>query len=114
MKPEPMTDAAIRELALKLVEGRVYGTWSVPSDLWRLVFMPLAFVDTKTWRRWKKERVAHVYAIFGEDGATRGRAINGYPFFGECRIITEPEFLKLKIAANMARKMRERFVNGRL
>jgi len=106
-----MTDTAIRELALKSVEGRVVGTWNVKPDMWRLVFMPLAFVDTTMWRRWKRQKVAHVYGILGED-PTAQRAINGHPMFGQCHVITERDFLKLKIAANMAAKQRAAFLAG--
>jgi len=89
----------------------VFGTWGIKPDMWRLVFMPLAFADTKMLRAWKKNGVAHVYGIVGED-TTAQRAINGYPMFADCHVITERDFLKLRIAANMAKRMRERFVSG--
>jgi len=107
-----MTDHEIRELALQAVDGRVVGSWAVPPDMWRMVFTPLAFADHATLQRWKDEGVAHVYGIYGVD-ATMSRAVNGYPMFAEIRVLTAPEFLKLRIASNMAHKQRAQFLAGR-
>ena len=104
-----MTDREIRELALQAVDGRVVGTWNTPPELWKVIFVPLLFADAATQQRWKQAKVAHVYGILGTD-VTTSRAINGYPMFMEMRVLTAPEFLKLRIASNMAAKARARFL----
>jgi len=107
-----MTDLEIRELALQAVDGRVVGTWNTPKQEWKLIFMPLMFADAALVRRWKKQKIAHVYGILGTDQTT-SRAINGYPMFVEIRVITASDFLKLRIASNMAAKQRAQFLAGR-
>jgi hypothetical protein len=84
-----MTDAELRALALKIVEGRVFGFWNVPEDLWRIVFMPLSFMKKRELMKHKGDTV---YAIHGEDKAVPGRAINGYPMFAECRFLPRAHF----------------------
>jgi hypothetical protein len=102
-----MTDAELRALALKIVEGRVFGFWNVPENLWMVVFMPLGWLSKKVLLKHKTDTV---YAIHGEDKAVPGRAINGYPMFAACRFLPRAHFERVNTLVDEVRAQRKAFL----
>jgi hypothetical protein len=102
-----VTDAELRALALKIVEGRVYGMWNVPQDLWIMVFMPLAWMKK---RELEKHKADTVYAIHGEDDSIPGRAINGYPMFASCRFLPREHFERMNALVKELAAQRDAFL----
>ena len=96
-----LTDRELRELALKVSEGRVVGTWlpqfqnqdGTPAIVEiSCVFMPLALMsaqqlsDAGNW--------AHAYGVLGED-ETSGRSFNGMPIFYTFHFLMQEDNEKL-------------------
>jgi len=102
------SDADLRALALKWVEGRVVTSQTVPHDLWRLVFIPLAFM-TNPKRELRGVRM--IYAILGEDKTT-GQQVNGYPIFFSCRTMRAAELKRFVTLTDEARAAREAFLKS--
>ncbi len=102
-----MTDPDLKALALKIAEGKVYGTWNVPPDLAPMVFMPLALLDDAGLAQIRE--AAHVYAIVGEDH-TFDRAVNGYPIFSSMRVLSKADAEKLGPLVKAAEAAREAFL----
>jgi hypothetical protein len=103
-----VTDAELRALALKYVDGRVVTSQDVPQDLWNIVFLPLAFTANpkKTLRG-----VRMVYAIQGEDAST-GQGINGWPIFMACRMMKVRDLRKFVDYVAEAKKVKDSFIRG--
>lgn len=101
-----MTDPDLRQLALDYVAGRVYTTADVPKDLWRLVFMPLFFVEhpAKTLRG-----VRLVCGVSGRHKTT-GQAINGFPMFFEVQMLKAGETKRFWGHVKRARALTTKFI----
>ena len=94
----------LHALAMKIAEGRVYGSWNVPEDLLYSVFMPLVFASEE-----QLKDVAHVYAIHGED-KTANMAVNGYPIFAAMRLLTASQWKELVPLIKDAQETRSAFI----
>lgn len=86
-----MKDPERREIALAWAEGRVYSTLDVPASLCISVFLPIAFMACNPKQRRLLKKAGAVIAIRGRHKMIPGRAVNGYPFFSECQILTKHE-----------------------
>jgi hypothetical protein len=92
VKPqEPMGEADLRQLAIDVMAGNVYGSWMMNEhelpDILGMVFMPL-ILGAKL-----PPNAAHVYEYMNQAGP---RAINGMPTFMSCRVLIEEDSKKLK------------------
>ncbi len=94
----------LRSLALKIAEGKVYGTWSIPSDLIHTIFIPLFFMKPG-----QLKGVAHAYAVVGED-KTASIGVNGYPIFFSCRTLSKQKWKRLIPLIKDAKEAREKFL----
>lgn len=101
-----MTDADLRQLALDYVAGKVVTTANVPPNLWRMVFLPLTFVEDpkKTLRG-----VRFVCGVLGRHKTT-GQAVNGFPIFVECQLMKLAEVKTFWAHVKTARALTSDFV----
>jgi hypothetical protein len=98
-----MTDEELKQLALDIRSGRVFGTWNVREGDERLIgsiFMVLMFMEQKDRDAMKEQGVVHLYEYLSQAGP---RAINGYPMFMSMRPLTGEQAGKIdKIMAALA------------
>jgi len=102
-----MAEPELRELALAYVAGKVITSQTIPADLWRMVFMPLAFVTRRDLRG-----VRMVYARTDRDHQIPGRAINGYPMFTACHVMRARDLRKFAGYVEEARALTDGFTKG--
>lgn len=79
-----LTDKDRRQLALDIVEGRVYGSWMMRNLARELVstFIVLLFADRLP------EHVGEIYEYYKEAGPL---AVNGRPMFYSCRFLAKED-----------------------
>ena len=101
-----MTEQELRQLALDMVEGKVFGTWDLPEDhqhlignIWMVLILGGADILT--------DDVAHVYEYLDKAGP---RSVNGYPIFWSCRVLTKEDAKKLSPLIDKLEKQREAFL----
>ena len=105
-----MRRTELKRLAVDIVEGKVFGTWNIPSEdrnLVPLIFVPLCFIDEKQFRKLKSRKVAHVYEYLYKAGP---RSVNGYPIFFSCRFLTRKDWKKVVRYIRRYKRMREKFL----
>lgn len=108
-----MTEPELRDLALKIADGRVLGTWDerfkADPQLSIMVFAPLALIDReKLVEQWDRG-YTHIYAIIGED-QTMARSINGLPMFAACRFLHRDDAERLQPLIERAVQLRQSFL----
>jgi hypothetical protein len=99
-----MNEKELKQLALDVVEGRVFGTWNMKScehDL-PLVFMPLALMTEPL-----PEDTAHIYEHLDKAGPM---SVNGMPTFVSCRILLKEDSDKLMPMVRELIKQRKEFL----
>lgn len=102
-----MTAAELRALAMKIAEGKVWGSWDRRLEtVLQMVFMPVALGAGLP------RNTAHVYAVYGEDHHIPGRAINGQPMFTTCHWITKKDWAKLVPLIEAATAHRKAWTEG--
>lgn len=72
-----MSPADIKQLAIDVVEGKVFGSWMIPPedlDLLERIFMPLALAKTE-------ELPDDISVVYEYRSKASGLAINGYSVF---------------------------------
>jgi hypothetical protein len=92
------TNQEIRELALGMRSGTVFGSWMLrdyEKDLLTNVFMPLIFMNDIQHKAIVRDNIAHFYGYL-KDAAPR--AINGLPIFYSMFMINAEDCLRLKAA----------------
>ena len=101
-----MEEQGLRQLAMDIIEGKVFGTWGIPEsespNTIGMIFMPLilgAKVD---------EGTAHVYEYMSEAGP---RSINGYPIFFSCRMLSKTDADALWPLIEEVKQQRDTFLN---
>lgn len=84
--PQPdKSEAELRQLAMDMVEGKVFGDWQVDDDATvRMVFLPLAFCGPKHLPR----NIGGIYEYIDQSGP---RSINGYPMFMTMQFMTDKD-----------------------
>lgn len=102
-----MEDKELRQLAVDIVDGRVFGTWNIPEDelkgLLASVFMPLIFIKERL-----PENLGHIYEYLSEAGE---RAINGYPMFMSMRFLSKDDTNKIKPLCAQLEQQKQEFLN---
>lgn len=69
----------LRELAVDIADGKIFGTWNLPErdvSLIPSIFMPIVFMKEEDLEELKK--VTHLYAYYTD---AIKMCINGYPIF---------------------------------
>lgn len=89
-----MTPDERREFVLAWANGTVYATNHIPSDLWSLVFMPLAFGAGELFKGWTRADFGKIGLIWADSARdpTAERSINGYPMFAACRLMLKVDW----------------------
>jgi len=84
--PQPdKSEAELRQLAIEMVEGKIFGDWQVDDDATvRLVFLPLSFCGPAQLPR----NIGGIYEYVNQAGP---RAINGYPMFMTMQFMTDKD-----------------------
>jgi hypothetical protein len=106
-----LTENALRQLALDLVEGRAFSSMQIrPEDIHLApsVFMPLAFGDVRDLAR---SGVTDVYQYVDKAAA---HGINGYPMFSSMHCIYKEESPRLLELIREAQAHRKEFVEAAL
>jgi hypothetical protein len=103
---ERKTDREIRELALGIRSGTVFGSWMIPehqSELLANVFMPLVFLNDIQRKSLIRNKVTQFYGYL-KDAAPR--SINGMPMFFAMHMLDAEDCTRL----NASLKKLEDFV----
>lgn len=104
------TKEELKQLALDICEGRVFGSWQIDreGDL-PMVFMSLMFMSEDQMRDALTREVVDVYEYLDKAGP---RSMNGMPCFFSHQELTKQERELLKPLVEKMLKMREEFANG--
>lgn len=102
-----MNNDELKQLALDIHEGKVFGTWNIPEnespDTAGVVFMP-AILGAEI-----PEDVVHLYEYIEKAGP---RSVNGMPIFMSMHILKRYDHEKLVPMINELKKQREEFLKG--
>lgn len=102
-----MTDEELKQLALDVVENRVFGSWMIPEneqeDTLPIVFMPLAFGAAGHL----DENVCSLYEYVS---TTKRFTSKNYPVFMTMRTLSKVEVEKLSPMIERLRDMRKLFL----
>lgn len=101
-----MDEPTRRKVALDIVESRIFGSWmmrdSDVGDMLGLVFMPLVL---------GARLPPNAHALYEYVSEAGPRAINGYPTFFSCRILTEADTKAISVYAADLDAKRIAFLN---
>jgi hypothetical protein len=102
------TDQELKQLAIDIVEGKVFGTWNLENiDDVRLVFMCSLFLEPEHLEKIKADKVEHFYEYM--DKATP-RSVNGIPTFFSMHYLTQKELDILQPFINQYKEQKESFL----
>lgn len=89
-----LTDAEIKDLALKMYRNEIFTSLQVHHDenMLGMIFMPLIFVDEVGIQYFKMHNINHLYSFMGD---CMPRSINGYPCFHSMYTLTQDEAERL-------------------
>lgn len=99
-----LEDREAREIALDIVAGRVFGSWAVPehdTQLLGAIFPPLILGARLP------PNAGALYEYLNNAGP---RAINGYPIFFSCRVLTVDDLGLVQKHVDTLKKQREEFL----
>jgi len=88
--------AEIRELALGIRAGTIFGSWMIPeydTHLLGCIFMPLMLMDEMQHKALVRDGIVHFY---GDIKGSAPRSINGFPIFFSMRSINKEDGERLK------------------
>jgi hypothetical protein len=89
------TDEELKQIAEDMYKDLIFTSNHVrkeDSSLLSTIFMPLAFMDEKTRKEWKKNTP---YIFFEYMSKAGPRAINGYPIFWSAQYLYEDDYKKV-------------------
>ncbi len=95
-----------KQLALDIVDGKVFGTWSISQEDYALlpvIFLPLAFMELSKI----KKDVVHIYEYVDKAGL---RGVNGYPTFMSCRLLKKSDAEALVPIIEQLKQQRKDFL----
>ncbi|KKN33959.1 hypothetical protein LCGC14_0798410 [marine sediment metagenome] len=103
------TEQEIRELAIDIVEGKVYGSWEIKDveDI-KLVFMVLAFCAPSQLKELEAKKIEHVYEYLDKAGP---RSINKMPSFFSMQCLTKDETLALLPLIKQLKEQKDSFLS---
>jgi hypothetical protein len=92
-----MTDSEVRQLALDIVQGRVFTSLHILSEdfagVASMVFLPIALGGQEIIDEFKRNDVAMVWEYIDKAGP---RSINGYPIFFSFRCVTRADAARVR------------------
>lgn len=107
-----MESKDIKQLAIDVVENKVFGSWSLDDrniDLMHLIFLPLAMIDQAGIDDLKNKNIVHLYEYY--EGNTFGRCINGFPIFSSFRGISKDDYIEMAKYCKDYIELKEKFTN---
>ena len=89
-----LTDAEIKDLALKMYRNEIFTSLQVHSDekMLNMIFMPLIAIDEVGIQWLKLHNINHLYSFMSD---CMPRSINGYPCFHSMYTLTQDEAERL-------------------
>jgi len=96
----------LKQLALDISDGRVFGTWMIREGdlhLLGLIFMLLQFLNEED----RKEKPAAIYEYYTEAGH---QGINGYPIFWSCCYLNQEEVDQLQPMLELIDEQKQQFL----
>jgi hypothetical protein len=104
---KPMSEPERRQLALDIMDGKVFGSWNLDPDEARnvigMIFLPLSLGANVP------KGVAHIYEYLSQAGP---RAINGNPIFMSFRVLLKEDAKALFPMMEELKKQRDAFLGG--
>jgi hypothetical protein len=91
----PLSEEALKELAIGVVNDKVFGSWMLPEyelNLLGMIFMPLSLMDDISRKQMRRDGIVHLFQWKSEAGP---RGINGYPIFMSFRTLNEDDTKRL-------------------
>lgn len=105
-----MNDKEKKTLAVDIVEGRVFGTWSIREDninIIPLIFMPLALANKDILEGMEKDNITQIYEYMDKAGP---RGINGFPTFFSMHMINEDDWKEVRAMCEKYKKQKNEFI----
>jgi len=90
-----MNEKELKQLAIDIVENKVFGTWQMnENDLshMHIVFMPLIAISDETKQEMRSNNTIHLYEYYDKAGP---RSVNGMPCFFSFRSISKDDWDKV-------------------
>ena len=104
-----MTDSELKQLAVDIAEGKVFGSWMVKqTDLLPMIFLPLSFGGAE------KLKDIEVWSLFEYSEKALGNQIKGHPVFPSFKYLTKDDCEKLNPMLEKLKLMKQEFLNGSL
>lgn len=102
------TDQEIKQLALDVHAGRVFGSWNVanPSDV-GMVFMPMMLLGGVHAKTLERDGIVHLYEHLDKAGP---RSVNGMPCFFSFQTLNRDEFERLAAGVRKLEALAEAFM----
>jgi len=103
-----MTDDAIKQLAIDIVDGKVFTSSHIPNyeDI-SMVFMPLAFLDEKQKKDLLTKDPAFIYEYMSESCKM---SVNGMPTFMSFRFLNSKDLKKLNEFSKEYQELKDKFM----
>jgi hypothetical protein len=99
----------LKQLALDIADGKVFGSWMTKQDEVSLCFVPLNMLSNEQRQEMIDKEITVIYEYL--DKACQ-RGINGLPMFLSFHQLTRHEAEALQPMIDTLRKQREEFLNG--
>lgn len=83
-----MTEPELKQLAIDVVEGRVFGSWTLPEQdqhLLAAIFLPLAFKDASG------KLPDDVWGVYEYLDKAKKQKVREYPGFTTCKFLTQKD-----------------------
>lgn len=105
-----MTEQELKQLALDIADGKVFGSWMIPEEeqeaVLPAVFMPLAFGASQKMG----EDVCSLYGYYAD---SKKQTVAGYPiFFNRMMVLTKSDLEILNPILEQLREMRKTFLES--
>lgn len=101
------TDEELRQLALDIVEGKVFGSWMVPNDEGMTAFRIITmFLGPDDYARMRERKVVGLFEYLDKAGPL---SVNGLPSFMSMQLIYQVEVDRLNTYIEQLRVMRAQF-----
>lgn len=103
-----MTDEELRQLAVDVEDGKVFGSWMIPEEHLD-VQLPIVFLPFY-WGAAEKIKDQDVSVIYEYVDRTKRKTPNGYPVFTSFRTLTKEECDKLGKLITRLRQIKQAFL----
>ena len=88
-----MSKAEMGTFVLEYCAGRIHTSQNVPTNILGSVFMPLALGALNEIPKKELAKIGVIWASTVQDRTVRG-AVNGFPLFASCRIMTKKDWAR--------------------